>query len=51
MDALRRDAEYQKYVRSLVSVGYFQGQVEGSQLWSQLEDRAAQVFVESLRNE
>ncbi|KZW02112.1 SGT1-domain-containing protein [Exidia glandulosa HHB12029] len=51
LDALRRNAEYQKYIRNLVANGYFQGQLEGSQLWSQLEERAARVFGESLRND
>lgn len=50
IDALRRDTEYQEYVRKLVNLGYFQGQIEGSQLWQKLEARASHVFLECSRD-
>ncbi|KAK0473266.1 SGT1 protein-domain-containing protein [Armillaria novae-zelandiae] len=45
-DALRRDPEYVKYVQNLVSAGYFRSELEGSQLWNSLEDKAAEIFVD-----
>lgn len=50
-DALRRNPEYKKYIQNLVSSGYFKGEIEGSQLWNSLEDKAAEVFVEARREE
>ncbi|KAF8922270.1 SGT1 protein-domain-containing protein [Mucidula mucida] len=44
-DALQRDAEYKKYIQNLVSAGYFKGEIEGSQLWNVLEDRAVEMFI------
>ncbi|KAI0322311.1 SGT1-domain-containing protein [Amylostereum chailletii] len=44
-DALRRDMDYVKYAQSLVSAGYFRGEVEGSQLWKELEDQAVDVYL------
>lgn len=51
MDALRRNPDYGKYVSQLVAAGYFQGHIEGSQAWKELEEAAARAFVENLRNE
>ncbi|KAG6869161.1 hypothetical protein C0993_012260 [Termitomyces sp. T159_Od127] len=45
-DALRRNPEYNKYVQTLRSVNYFRGEIEGSELWRSLEDRAANMFIE-----
>ncbi|KAK0208455.1 SGT1 protein-domain-containing protein [Desarmillaria ectypa] len=45
-DALRRDPDYVKYIQNLMSAGYFRGELEGSQLWNSLEDRAAEIFVD-----
>ncbi|PBL00901.1 SGT1-domain-containing protein [Armillaria gallica] len=45
-DALRRDPEYVKYIQNLVSAGYFRSELEGSQLWNSLEDKAAEIFVD-----
>jgi hypothetical protein len=44
-DALRRTPEYQKYIESLESAGYFQGQIRGSELWNALEDKAVTTYV------
>ncbi|KDQ20565.1 hypothetical protein BOTBODRAFT_26568 [Botryobasidium botryosum FD-172 SS1] len=45
-EALRRDTGYAKYIQSLVSAGYFRGELEGSSKWSQLEDQAAQTWID-----
>ncbi|KAI0935983.1 hypothetical protein AcV5_004245 [Taiwanofungus camphoratus] len=50
-DALRRNPEYSKYIQNLVSSGYFKGELEGSQLWSTLEDQAVNAYVENRRED
>ncbi|KAJ7462740.1 SGT1 protein-domain-containing protein [Mycena galericulata] len=50
-DALRRNPEYIKYIQNLLSVDYFRGEAEGSQLWGKLEDKAAITFLETLRED
>ncbi|ETW87564.1 hypothetical protein HETIRDRAFT_469700 [Heterobasidion irregulare TC 32-1] len=50
-DALRRHPDYAKYIQSLVFAGYFQGELEGSQLWTSLEDKAAQIFLQTRRQD
>ncbi|KAJ7770808.1 SGT1 protein-domain-containing protein [Mycena maculata] len=50
-DALRRNPQYIKYIQNLVSVDYFRGEVEGSQLWGELEDKAATTFLATLRED
>ncbi|PPQ69622.1 hypothetical protein CVT25_013705 [Psilocybe cyanescens] len=45
-EALGRNPEYQKYIENLLSVNYFKGQVQGSELWNSLENKAAAIFVE-----
>ncbi|KXN83606.1 hypothetical protein AN958_01171 [Leucoagaricus sp. SymC.cos] len=45
-DALRRNAEYIEYIQNLISAGYFKGEKEGSQLWNDLETRAANAFID-----
>ncbi|KAJ6627283.1 SGT1-domain-containing protein [Mycena sp. CBHHK59/15] len=50
-DALRRNSQYIKYIENLISVDYFRGEVEGSQLWSSLEDKAATTFLYTLRED
>ncbi|EGO02725.1 hypothetical protein SERLA73DRAFT_70211 [Serpula lacrymans var. lacrymans S7.3] len=45
-DASRRNPDYVKYIQSLVSLGYFRGELEGSQLWNELEDKAVANFLE-----
>lgn len=50
-DALRRNLDYMKYVENLRSSGYFKGELEGSQLWTELEDKAAAAFLEARRED
>jgi hypothetical protein len=50
-DALRRDPEYAKYMTSIQGAGYFLGEIEGSQLWNELESEALDVFIQSRREE
>ncbi|KAG6820765.1 hypothetical protein H0H93_012029 [Arthromyces matolae] len=45
-DALRRNPEYLKYIENLRSASYFRDEVEGSELWRTLEDKAAKIFVD-----
>jgi len=48
-DALKRDKEYQQYIRSLQSASYFGGEVEGSSEWNTLETRAATMWLDMRR--
>ncbi|EJF66458.1 hypothetical protein DICSQDRAFT_176292 [Dichomitus squalens LYAD-421 SS1] len=50
-DSLRRNPEYMQYIRHLISVGYFRGELEGSQLWTTLEDKAAASFVAARKDD
>jgi SGT1 protein len=50
-DAIQRDPEYAKYVKSIRAAGYFRGEIEGSQLWNELEIKALDVFLQSRREE
>ena len=50
-DALRRDPDYEKYIENLRSANYFRGEIQGSQLWSDLESKAASTYVEIRRAE
>jgi hypothetical protein len=50
-DALRRSPDYKAYLTRLVTAGYFRDEVEGSQLWNELENKAANVYVEVRREE
>ncbi|KAF8078293.1 SGT1 protein-domain-containing protein [Lyophyllum atratum] len=50
-DTLRRYPEYIKYIENLVSADYFRGEIEGSELWSALEGKAADIFVEARRED
>ncbi|KAJ7102279.1 SGT1 protein-domain-containing protein [Mycena belliarum] len=50
-DALQRDPQYIKYIQNLVSVDYFRGEAEGSQLWNKLEDKAVATYVDTLRED
>jgi len=45
-DALRRNSEYNQYIQNLISIGYFKGEKEGSQLWSELETKATNTFLD-----
>ena len=48
---MHRNPEYTQYIQRLVSVGYFKGELEGSQLWTTLENQAASAFVAARRDE
>ncbi|KAH9968828.1 SGT1 protein-domain-containing protein [Russula dissimulans] len=50
-DALQRDPEYAKYIKSIQGAGYFRGEIEGSQLWNEMESRALEVFLQSRREQ
>lgn len=50
-DALRRSPDYKAYLTRLVTTGYFRNEIEGSQLWSELENKAADAYVEIRRQE
>lgn len=50
-DNLRRNPEYSQYVQRLVSAGYFKGELEGSQKWTELENNAAAAFVAARKEE
>ncbi|KAF5356294.1 hypothetical protein D9756_004198 [Leucocoprinus leucothites] len=45
-EALRRSAEYIQYIQNLISTGYFKGEREGSQIWNELETKAANAFLD-----
>lgn len=45
-EALHRTSDYKAYITNLVSTGYFRGEVEGSQLWNELENKAADMFIQ-----
>ncbi|KAJ7169523.1 SGT1 protein-domain-containing protein [Mycena filopes] len=50
-DALRRNPQYIKYIQNLMSVDYFRGEIEGSELWGKLEDKAAATFLATQRED
>lgn len=50
-EALQRDQEYVKYIESIQQAGYFRGEVEGSQLWNELEGNALETFLQSRRED
>lgn len=45
-EALRRSSDYKAYITNLVSIGYFRGEVEDSELWNELENKAADAFIQ-----
>lgn len=50
-EALRRSPDYKAYITNLVSSGYFRGEVEDSQLWNELENKAADMFIQVRRED
>ena len=50
-DALRRSQDYKLYLTRLVTIGYFRDEIEGSQAWNELENKAADIYVEIRREE
>ncbi|CCM01639.1 uncharacterized protein FIBRA_03700 [Fibroporia radiculosa] len=51
LNALKSNLDYVKYIQNLKSSGYFKGELEGSQLWNELEEKAAATFVEVRRED
>ncbi|VDB85844.1 unnamed protein product [Peniophora sp. CBMAI 1063] len=50
-DALRRDPEYTSYNQTLISTNYFSSELEGSAKWTELEDKAADVFIRTRQSD
>ena len=50
-EALGRDAGYIAYIQKLRSIGYFRNETEGSKLWNELEEKAANVYISTKQNE
>ncbi|KAF8559346.1 SGT1-domain-containing protein [Imleria badia] len=50
-DALRRSPDYKAYLTRLVTIGYFRDEIEGSQVWNELENKAADIYVEIRRED
>ncbi|KAH6917569.1 SGT1 protein-domain-containing protein [Coprinopsis sp. MPI-PUGE-AT-0042] len=48
-DSLRNNPEYLTYIENLATTNYFQGEIEGSAKWKELETKAALTFVEVRR--
>ncbi|KAG6381423.1 SGT1 protein-domain-containing protein [Boletus reticuloceps] len=50
-DALRRSPDYGAYLTRLVTIGYFRDEIEGSQMWNELENKAADIYIETRRQD
>lgn len=50
-DTLRKNTDYVAYIQRLKANGYFKNEVEGSSTWNDLENRAANVYVNTTRDE
>ncbi|KAL0578022.1 hypothetical protein V5O48_003972 [Marasmius crinis-equi] len=48
---LEMNADYQKYLQNLTSLNYFRGEMKGSLLWKELEDKAISVFLSSQKQD
>ncbi|KAF8168261.1 SGT1 protein-domain-containing protein [Crassisporium funariophilum] len=51
IEALRRNPEYGKYIQNLMKAGYFKGELEGSALWNEYENKAVATFLEVRRTD
>ncbi|KAF7320025.1 SGT1-domain-containing protein [Mycena kentingensis (nom. inval.)] len=51
LEALRRNPQYIAYIQKLVAADYFRGEIEGSRLWKIFEEKAAEVFLTTLRDD
>nr|GAT49701.1 predicted protein [Mycena chlorophos] len=51
LEALRRNPQYNSLIQNLISADYFRGEIEGSQLWKKLEESAAEVFLNTSRED
>ncbi|KIY51330.1 SGT1-domain-containing protein [Fistulina hepatica ATCC 64428] len=47
IEALRRDADFEKYIDKLQAIGYFKGELCGSATWNVLEQKAADIFIQT----
>lgn len=45
-DSLQRDAEFQEYMKTIRQTTYFKGEVEGSQQWNALEEKAIRAYAQ-----
>ena len=50
-EALQQNSDYRQFVDNLKSVGFFRDNVEGSQQWKELENKAVDAFLEARREE
>ncbi|KAJ3849925.1 SGT1 protein-domain-containing protein [Lentinula lateritia] len=50
-DALHQNPDYNNYIENLSTAGYFKGEMQGSQVWTQLETKAAQIFVNTRKED
>ncbi|KIL70987.1 hypothetical protein M378DRAFT_66554 [Amanita muscaria Koide BX008] len=50
-DALRRDPHYVKYLQNLAATDYFKGEIQGSRLWQDLENKAVTVYINVRRED
>ncbi|ESK98503.1 suppressor-like protein [Moniliophthora roreri MCA 2997] len=50
-DALQRNSDYIAYRQKLLSLGFFRGEVEGSRLWNELENKAISVYISTQERE
>lgn len=50
-DALKQNSDYRQFIENLKSVSYFRDNLEGSQAWNELEDKAVDAFLEARREE
>ncbi|KAK1232082.1 hypothetical protein PQX77_004800 [Marasmius sp. AFHP31] len=48
---LANNPDYQTYIQKLASLDYFRGELKGSQLWNELEDKAISVFLSSQKQD
>ncbi|KAJ8084332.1 hypothetical protein PM082_003101 [Marasmius tenuissimus] len=48
---LANNPDYQTYIQKLTSLDYFRGELKGSQLWNDLEDKAISVFISSQKQD
>ncbi|PFH49193.1 hypothetical protein AMATHDRAFT_81409 [Amanita thiersii Skay4041] len=50
-EALQCDPRYIEYIKNLVSANYFKGELQGSQLWTTLETKAATAYISARRED
>ncbi|KIP11448.1 hypothetical protein PHLGIDRAFT_63844 [Phlebiopsis gigantea 11061_1 CR5-6] len=50
-EALQQNSDYRQFLENLKSVGFFRDNVEGSQEWKALENKAVDAFIEARRED